>query len=999
MGLTWLHAVIIALVGPVLGYSWELNLGTLLRDGTVLHTVGEGLAVAFFVVLARWKGATRTFRATAVGFGLMSSSAFLVHLSGGYIELHFHFFVVLAFLALYQDRVPYLLAVAYVAIHHGFVGVFWPEEVYNHTAAINAPWTWAGIHAFFVLWASIGSIIAWRFNEMASARTRLILDSAGEGIYGLDLNGRTTFINPAAASMLGYEAEELLGRPMHEVLHHSEPDGTPYPKEDCPIYAAFKDGAARRVTDEVFWRRDGTSFPVEYLSTPIVERRQLRGAVVTFTDITERKRAEEALRETNDALEAVIQASPMGITILDGDGNVKLWNAAAERIFGWRKEEVLGRPLPSIPFDKSEEHRAFRERVLRGEALSDTEVVRQKKDGSRVHISLSTAPLRDAKGDISGAMGIMADITERKRAEEAQARLVAILEATTDFVGIADMHERALYINAAGRKMLGIGENEDMLGFPIANTHPEWARKLVLGEGVPAAIRDGAWSGETAMLSRDGREIPVSQVILAHKAADGTVEFLSTIARDITERKRAEGTRQALYQASLAVLEPLSLQERLDRLLQTARNILRFDRICVLLADPEGRWLEGAAVLGIQTPLAAIRLPIGPEGGGLAQVYLTQQPFIWTDSRAPVPEELQLKPPYSQLEAFRSLAFANLPLVVQGRAIGVLGADRKHSRQPLDAVTLELLQLFVNQAAVAIEHARLYEAQRMAAIELEATVETRTRELRAANLLLQEAMGQVEEASSHKSEFLANMSHELRTPLNSILGFSELLQQQTYGPFTAKQNRYVANIHTSGSHLLALINDLLDLSKVEAGKIDLRPETFEVREALAAALAEIRPQAEAKHLRLQLQTDETLSILTADPVRFKQILYNLLSNAVKFTPEGGRITVTARRVPSSEFGVSSSQPETRSPKPETASVGEFVEIAVADTGIGIRREDLPKLFQVFTQLQSTYVKQHQGTGLGLALTKLLVELHGGTVEAASAGEGQGSIFTVRLPLS
>jgi PAS domain S-box-containing protein len=867
----------------VLGYSWELNLGALLRDGTVVHTVGEGLAVAFFAVLARWKGATRTFRATAVGFGLMSSSAFLVHLSGGYIELHFHFFVMLAFLALYQDWVPYLLAIAYVAIHHGFVGVYWPEEVYNHTAAINAPWTWAGIHAFFVLWASIGSIIAWRFNEMASARTRLILDSVGEGIYGLDLNGRATFVNPATASMLGYEAEELLGRPMHEVLHHSEPDGNPYPKEDCPIYAAFKDGAARRVTDEVFWRRDGTSFPVEYLSTPIVDRRQLRGAVVTFNDITERKRAEEALRETNDTLEAVIQASPMGITILDSDGNVKLWNPAAERIFGWRKEEVLGRPLPSIPLDKSEEHRAFRERVLRGEAFSDTEVVRQKKDGSRIDISLSTAPLRDAKGDISGAMGIMTDITERKRTEE---------------------------------------------------------------------------------------------------------------------------TRQALYKASLAIQELLSLQERLNRLLQTARDVLRLDRLSVLLADSEGRWLEGVAVLGIQDPLEAIRIPIGPEGGALAQVYLTQQPFIWTDNQAPVPEELQLKPPYSQLEAFRSRAFANLPLVVQGRAIGVLGVDRKHSRQPLDAVTLELLQLFASQAAVAIEHGRLYEAQRMAAIQLEATVEARTRELRAAFLLLQEAIGRAEEASSHKSEFLANMSHELRTPLNSILGFSELLQQQTYGPLNAKQNRYVANIHTSGLHLLALINDLLDLSKVEAGKIELRPETFEVQEALAAALAEIRPQAEAKILQLQLQTNETPSILTADPVRFKQILYNLLSNAVKFTPAGGSITVTARRVPSSEFRVPSFRPQaetiipgTRNPEPGTASGSEFVEIAVADTGIGIRREDLPKLFQLFTQLQSTYVKQHQGTGLGLALTKLLVELHGGTIEAASAGEGQGSTFTVRLPLS
>jgi signal transduction histidine kinase len=164
-GLTWFHAAIIAIVGAVLGYSWELSLDAPFRDRTVAHTILEGLIVAIFAAAASWKGRGRIFRATAVGFGLMTSSAILVHLSGGYIELHFHFFVMLAFLALYQDWIPYLLSIVYVAIHHGVVGVLEPSDVYNHPAAINAPWTWAGIHAFFVLWASVGSIMAWRFSE------------------------------------------------------------------------------------------------------------------------------------------------------------------------------------------------------------------------------------------------------------------------------------------------------------------------------------------------------------------------------------------------------------------------------------------------------------------------------------------------------------------------------------------------------------------------------------------------------------------------------------------------------------------------------------------------------------------------------------------------------------------------------------------------------------------------------------------------------------------
>jgi signal transduction histidine kinase len=223
---------------------------------------------------------------------------------------------------------------------------------------------------------------------------------------------------------------------------------------------------------------------------------------------------------------------------------------------------------------------------------------------------------------------------------------------------------------------------------------------------------------------------------------------------------------------------------------------------------------------------------------------------------------------------------------------------------------------------------------------------------------------------------------------------------------TQKQARYVDNVHTSGQHLLALINDLLDLSKVEAGKLELQPQAFHLREVIEVALRIFRHQAEAKQQALILEVPADLSTLTADPLRVRQILYNLLSNAVKFTPEGGSITITARRVPSSEFQVPSSRPQAKTTipgtwnlEPGTASRSEFVEIAVADTGIGIKPEDLARLFQPFTQLKQTLTKSAQGTGLGLALTKHLVELHGGTIWAESAGEGRGSTFTIWLPLT
>ena len=163
--LTWFHAAFIALLGPILGYDWELSFRAFSSAGFVAHTTIEALPVVAFAALACWQRLNPSLRATAVGLGLTNASAIFVHLSGGYIELHFHFFVVLTFIALYQDWIPFGIAVLFVALHHGIVGFLWPEEVFNHAAAIAAPWTWAGIHAFFVLWACVGSIIAWRFTE------------------------------------------------------------------------------------------------------------------------------------------------------------------------------------------------------------------------------------------------------------------------------------------------------------------------------------------------------------------------------------------------------------------------------------------------------------------------------------------------------------------------------------------------------------------------------------------------------------------------------------------------------------------------------------------------------------------------------------------------------------------------------------------------------------------------------------------------------------------
>ena len=234
---------------------------------------------------------------------------------------------------------------------------------------------------------------------------------------------------------------------------------------------------------------------------------------------------------------------------------------------------------------------------------------------------------------------------------------------------------------------------------------------------------------------------------------------------------------------------------------------------------------------------------------------------------------------------------------------------------------------------------------------------------------------QVEIANRNKSEFLANMSHELRTPLNAIIGFSEVLTEEMFGALNTKQMEYMRDIHSSGHHLLSLINDILDLSKIEAGRMELALAGFDLRELLAGATMLVRERASNHGLALQLEIDDDIAQWVGDERKIKQVVINLLSNAVKFTPAGGRVTLRARRV-GGESGA--------------------VEIAVIDTGVGIAPEDQALVFEEFRQASGDHLGKAEGTGLGLALAKRFVELHGGTMRLESA-PGRGSTFAFVLP--
>jgi len=504
-----------------------------------------------------------------------------------------------------------------------------------------------------------------------------------------------------------------------------------------------------------------------------------------------RMRRRHALLKAGALQSAIFNSANFSSIATDAKGVIQIFNVGAERMLGYAAADVMNKITPADISDPQEliarakalslelgtpitpgfEALAFK--ASRG--IEDIyELTYFRKDGSRFPAVVSVTALRDAQDAIIGYLLIGTDNTARKQAENAQLRLVTILNATPDFVGYADAKDaHIIYINPAGRKMIGVGGEEDVTRLKIADVHPEWTNKLFRDEIIPTAIRDGVWTGECAFLNRDRREIPVMMVLLAHKSPTGEVEMFSTISRDISERVRVE----------VAMAQTLRM----------------------------------------------------------------------------------------------------------------------------------------------------------------------------------------------KSEFMVNVTHELRTPLNSVIGFAELLKAEVPGPLNAKQAAFAADILASGQQLLALVEGILEMSRLDAAGAALEREPVKIGAMLEERVAAHRKAAEARGLTMRLDVAADTGRAELDPKALRRMLDALLDNAIKFNRERGTVAVSTRRD------------------------GGWLEITVADTGIGVAREDLEKLFKPLTQINAGLARPHEGVGLGLALAHRLAELHGGTIGVESE-PGKGSRFTLRLPI-
>ena len=502
---------------------------------------------------------------------------------------------------------------------------------------------------------------------------------------------------------------------------------------------------------------------------------------------------------------------------------------------------------------------------------------------------------------------------------------------------------------------------------------PLMVKGKLLGVLFLHSSRAAAFRGQLPLLTAFA-----SQVAIAVENA----RLYEQAQQEIAERKRAEeaaerrSTQLALLNsASRAMVSSLHPETVMETTMRQARQALQVEAASVWLRDSDtGELVFEAGYAGCVEALKERRLPAGQGIAGWVAQHGT--PLVVPDVRA----DDRFYPQFDADSGFTTRSGLCVPLLAKGEIIGVMQALNKIG-DDFGEDDLRLLEALASTAAIAIENARLYEevqrelrervrveeALREERANLARRVAERTAELSAAN-------AELTRAARLKDEFLASMSHELRTPLNAVMGLSEVLREEVYGPLTERQRKSLRSISEAGRHLLALINEVLDVAKIGAGKLTLEIGPVSVEPLCWASLRLIEQQVQRKRLRVSCTLDSKVTTIQADERRLRQILVNLLDNAVKFTPEGGAIGLEA----------------------DGDAERQVVHFTVWDTGIGISEEEMARLFQPFVQLDSGLSRRHEGTGLGLTLVRHLTEMHGGGISVESE-VGKGSRFTATLP--
>jgi PAS domain S-box-containing protein len=783
-----------------------------------------------------------------------------------------------------------------------------------------------------------------RTQELARsvAMTRATLESTTDGILVTDGAGQVTDFNEKFVAMWRLSRAAVDGRAHRQVL---ETIG-PLCHEPAHFLArvAAIDAASPPETYDLLDLADGRTIE-RFSCVQVVDGRNV-GRVWSFRDVTERRCAETALQKQWEWFRVTLASIGDAVLATDINGKVTFLNPVAEALTGWDQERALGAPLDRIFRVINERSRQAVENPI-SKVLRDGQAVGLAnhsalvaRDGSERPIDDSGAPIRDERGAIIGAVLVFRDVTERRRADEARLHLAAIVESSDDAIIGKDLNGVIRSWNRGAEQLYGYTAAE-VIGRPITLLIP--ADRPHEEDEILARLRRGECVDhlETVRVRKDGARLDVSVTSSPIRDSDGHITGASKIARDITDRKRAEKTIRSLARISEKLNSTLDVNELLHLLMEEV----------IALVDAEG------GLAGLCTDDGMVSRKYFREGQAVPFDYcwpaqeglpgwllIHKVPYLTNNAAA----DPQIKPELRERFSLRSVL--SIPILGAG-AGAVLGFFQVHNkRDPRGFSEADLRQLLsvAQSASVAIQNALAYQKVRHTEAALR-------------------------DSDRRKDEFLATLAHELRNPLAPIRNALQIMKMAA-GNREALQSAQEM-MGRQVQHMVRLIDDLLDLSRISQGKIQLRKELVELGTVLHSAIETARPLIQAAGHELSVQLPPTRMWLDADPTRLAQVIGNLLNNAAKYTKEGGHIALIAEHD------------------------GSQAVLRVRDDGIGIPADMLPRIFDMFAQVDTAIGRSQGGLGIGLTLVRSLVDMHGGTVQAASDGPGKGSEFVVRLPVA